>query len=104
MAIQTTPHTNSQQNVDSAAMDMEPGINRQDLGRGEDAALYENNDGAQTGGNRAFHRNDTRDASPKSEGDAGEESGATRLPQDGQVGITNHAGEERERQEKVINS
>jgi hypothetical protein len=104
MAIQTTPHTNTQQNVDSAAMDLEPGIDRTDLGRGPDAALYQNNDGAQTGGNRAFHANDNRDTSPKAEGDTGEVSGFTRerLPQNDQQGITNHPGEERSRQEKLM--
>ena len=88
MAVQTTPHTNTQQNVDSAAMDIDAGISRQDLGQGDDAALYENNEGAQTGGPRAFHRNDNRDGSPISEGDPG---------------ITNAGtSEERKQQEKVV--
>ncbi len=37
MAVQKTPHTNSQQNVNSAAMDLEPNQSPQDVGRGEDA-------------------------------------------------------------------
>lgn len=102
MAVQTTPHTNTQQNVDSAAMDLEPGVSRQDVGRGEDARLYENSDGAQTGGTRAFNANNGRDHSPKSEGDTGVESGNSKLPTGSGVGITNAPTEERERQEKVV--
>lgn len=79
MAVQTTPHTNTQQNVDSAAMDLETGVSRQDLGQGDDAKLYENNEGAQTGGPRAFHSNADRDHSLKSEGDTGVESGNSHL-------------------------
>jgi hypothetical protein len=105
MAVQTTPHTNTQQNVDSAAMDLEPGINRQDLGRGEDSTLYENSDGAQTGGPRAFHSNDNRDHSLKSEGDTGVESGNGKLPTGSGEGITNAgAEEERKQQGKVTSS
>lgn len=105
MAVQTTPHTNSEQNVNSAAMDLEPNQNPQDVGRGEDAALYKNADGAQTGGTRAFHANDRRDNQPKSidEGSAVIASSSSRLPQNDQQGITNRPGsEERERQQKVI--
>ena len=103
MAVPTTPHTNTQQNVDSAAMDTEPGISRQDLGQGDDAQLYESNDGAQTGGPRAFHSNDNRDASPKSEGDTGVDSGNSKLPTGSGEGITNAGpGEERKQQEKVV--
>ena len=103
MAVQTTPHTNTQQNVDSAAMDLEPGVNRQDLGRGEDAELYENNDGAQTGGPRAFHSNDNRDTSLNVEGDTGVESGNSKLPTGGGEGISNAGPDaERKEQEKVV--
>lgn len=103
MAIQTTPHTQTQQNVDST-LDTEPGLDRLDVGRGDDATLYENNDGAQTGGTRAFNANAGRDNAPRVNGETGEESGNGNVPQDGQVGITNHTTEERERQEKVSNS
>lgn len=105
MAVQKTPHTNSEQNVNSAAMDLEPNLNPQDVGRGEDAALYKNADGAQTGGTRAFHANDRRDNQPKSidEGSATIASRTSRLPHDDQQGVTNRASsEERERQAKVL--
>ena len=105
MAVQTPPHTNSEQNVNSAAMDREPNQNPQDVGRGEDAALYKNAEGPQTGGNRAFHMNDRRDNQPKSidEGSSVIASSNSRLPQNDQQGITNRPGsEERERQKKVI--
>lgn len=107
MAIQTSPHTQSEQNVDSAAMDLEPGMDRTDLGRGNDASLYENSDGAQTGGTRAFNANASRDSLPNSEDVASGPSGSTDafLPKDGGHGITTHnASEERARQEKVTNS
>ena len=35
-------------------MDLEPGTLEQELGTGEDARLYENNEGAQTGGTRSL--------------------------------------------------
>ena len=103
MAVQTTPHTNTQQNVDSAAMDRDADISRQDLGQGDDAAAYENNDGAQTGGPRAFHSNDNRDNAPSSEGDTGVDSGNSKLPTGSGEGISNAgASEERKQQEKVV--
>lgn len=104
MAIQTTPHTQTEQNVSAAAMDLEPGMNMQDLGRGKDAALYENNEGAQTGGTRAFNANAQRDRLPNA---LDERTGLTgndpeHLPREGQAGITSHPEQERERQEKVL--
>lgn len=107
MAVQKTPHTNTEQNVNSAAMDLEPNQSPVDVGRGEDSKLYENNAGAQTGGNRAFHANDRRDNLPKSfdEGTRVQAENTSREQKDDQPGVTTHnAGEERERQEKVERS
>jgi hypothetical protein len=104
MAVQKTPHTNSEQNVNSAAMDLEPNQSPQDVGRGEDAKLYENADGAQTGGDRAFHSNSQRDNQPKSldEGTRLEAENTQRTQRRDMPGVTVHsAGEERERQQKV---
>jgi hypothetical protein len=104
MAVQTTPHTNTQQNVNSAAMDLEPNQNPQDVGRGEDAKLYENADGAQTGGTRAFHATDQRDNQPKSidEGTRLQAENTARVQRSDMPGVTTHsAGEENERQKKV---
>jgi hypothetical protein len=104
MAVQTTPHTNTEQNVNSAAMDLEPNQSPQDVGRGEDAKLYENADGAQTGGNRAFHSNALRDNQPNSidEGTRLEAESRNRPQKADSPGVTTHsAGEEHERQQKV---
>lgn len=104
MAVQKTPHTNTQQNVSSAAMDLEPNQSPQDVGRGEDAKLYEIADGAQTGENRAFYMNDGRDNLPKSidEGVRLQAENTARKQREDMPGVTTHsAGEENERQHKV---
>lgn len=105
MAIQTTPHTSTEQDVNSAEMDLEPNMNPQDAGRGDDAKLYENADGAQTAGNRSFHSTAGRDNQPKSidEGTANTPSRHSQLPTNEGTGITNSApAKERETQEKVL--
>ena len=104
MAIQTTPHTETEQNI-SAEMDLEPNMAPQDMGRGADAATYEDAEGAQTGGNRSFHATDGRDNQPKSldEGTAMTPSRHHQIPTSDAPGITNSGGsKERETQEKVI--
>ena len=105
MAIQTTPHTNTEQDVNSAEMDLEPNMNPQDAGRGEDSKLYENADGAQTAGNRSFHSTAGRDNQPKSidEGTENTPSRHSQLPTSGGTGITSSSPDkERETQEKVF--
>ena len=105
MAIQTTPHTNTEQDVSSAAMDLEPNMNPQDVGRGDDAKTYEIADGAQTGGTRAFHATAERDNLPKSfdEGTGATASDGPQLPTGDTQGITNSPGtRERDTQEKVL--
>lgn len=104
MAVQKSPHTNTEQNVSSAAMDLEPNLAPQDVGRGEDAKLYQNADGAQTGENRAFHMHDRRDNLPKSidEGTRMQAENTARMQREEMPGVTTHtAGEEKERQQKV---
>src|SRR5215469_13744186 len=104
MAVQKTPHTNSEQNVNSAAMDLEPNQSPHEVGRGEDAKIYENADGAQTGGTRAFNANAHRDNQPKSidEGTRMEFEMRGRAQKSDMPGITTHsAAEEQERQQKV---
>jgi hypothetical protein len=106
MAIQTTPHTNTQQDVNSAQDDLDPNMNPQDTLR-SDTSLYENTDGAQTGGTRAFNANAERDNQPKSIDEGTEQTGprGATLPQGGGHGITNAPGDvERKEQEKVLNS
>jgi hypothetical protein len=106
MAVQTTPHTNTQQDANSAQDDLDPNMNPQDTYR-SDTELYANSDGAQTGGTRAFNANAERDNQPKSidEGTNLTSPNGPTLPQGDTPGVTNRPGsEERSRQEKVINS
>ena len=65
MAIQTTPHTKTEQDLNSAAMDLDPNMAPEDTYRA-DPKLYENTEGAQTGGTRAFNANAERVNQPKS--------------------------------------
>ncbi|UWZ84944.1 hypothetical protein [Occallatibacter riparius] len=53
MAKQKSPHTQSQQNTNFAQTDLNPDDMPQTVMHGEDAAAYENNDGAQSGGTRS---------------------------------------------------
>jgi hypothetical protein len=53
MAVQKSPHTQSQQNTHFAQTDVNPDDMEQTVGTGDDAASYENRDGAQTGGTRS---------------------------------------------------
>jgi hypothetical protein len=53
MAHATTPHTETQQNRKLDRTDLEPDQLEQTSGTGEDAELYRNNEGAQTGTDRA---------------------------------------------------
>lgn len=105
MAYQTTPHTQSQQNRSAVEDDLEPNQLVQDVGQGDDAELYANSDGAQTGGTRAFNAN----AAPANTPRVLQESAAmtghvdTRSPHGEGQGITNHSVNiESERQEKVV--
>ena len=105
MAIQTTPHTETEQDVNSAEMDLEPNMAPQDMGRGADAKIYENSDGAQTAGNRSFHSTDGRDHQPKSldEGTENTPSRHNQVPVGDTPGVSNSGGnKERETQEKVL--
>ena len=106
MAVQSTPHTNTQQDANSAQDDLDPNMSPQDTYR-TDPKLYENSDGAQTGGTRAFNANAQRDNQPKAldEGTGLTSPKGPTLPQGDAPGVTNAPGSvERENQEKVINS
>jgi hypothetical protein len=54
MAIQSTPHTQTQQNANPAQSDLEPDQLVQDTAQNEDAALYENREGAPDRRNSCF--------------------------------------------------
>jgi hypothetical protein len=105
MATNTTPHTQTQQNENTAQADLEPNQLAQDTAQNDDAAVYENAAGAQTGGTRAFNANAGRDNLPNTQQFSSAMTGSvnTRTPQGETQGITNHsASEESERQEKVV--
>jgi hypothetical protein len=105
MAIPTTPHTQTRQNLDPAAGDLDPDQNIQDLARPEETELYANSDGAQSGGTRAFNANDLRSHRHRvvPEDAALTGSVSTRIPESDAQGITNHsASEESARQRKVV--
>ncbi len=105
MAIQSTPHTESQQNKSAVADELDPNQDVQDAGVGEDAGTYENMDGAQTGGTRAFNANQSQGPKHNTEQFSAAQTGttSTRTPQSENQGITNHsASEESARQEKVV--
>ena len=106
MAFQKTPHTQTRQNMDPAAADLDDNQLAQEAGRGEDAQLYANMDGAQTGGTRAFNANDIRNNAYRTVDRTAARTGtvSTRTPESEQQGITHRsASEESERQRKVVN-
>ena len=105
MPLQTTPHTQTQQNADPIGADLDPNQQAADSGREDDASLYENMDGAQTGGTRAFNANDDRSHHAHTEQRTAALNGgtSTRTPETNQQGITNHpASEENVSQRKVV--
>lgn len=105
MPDQTTPHTQTQQNTDRAQADLNPNQNAADSGQREDSATYQNVDGAQTGGTRAFNANAVRDDRPNVEPFTAALDGGTdtRTPESENQGITNRsASEESARQRKVV--
>jgi hypothetical protein len=107
MAVQKTPHTKTRQNMDPAAADLDDNQLAQDAGRGDDAELYANMDGAQTGGTRAFNANDIRNHAYHTIDRTAAKTGsvATRTPESEQQGITNRsATEESARQRKVVSA
>jgi hypothetical protein len=106
MPGQTTPHTQTQQNTDPIQAELEPNQQAADSGQDEDASLYENMDGAQTGGTRAFNANAARSHHPHTEPRTAALNGGinTRTPESDKPGITNRsASEESARQRKVVN-
>jgi hypothetical protein len=109
MAIQSTPHTQTQQNANAGQSDLEPNQLAQDSGQNDDAALYANREGAQTGGTRAFNANESSESAggklPNTQQFTAAMTGQvdSRTPRSDQQGITNRsANEESSRQEKVV--
>ena len=105
MATQTTPHTQTQQDTPATQADLEPNQAAQESGQDQDADLYKNMEGAQTGGTRAFNATAADDDLTNTVGQdfAGSGKVNTRTPHSDQQGITNHsASEESARNEKVV--
>ena len=105
MEVQTTPHTQTRQNQDPTQSDLDTDQTAQDSGQVGDESLYQNADGAQTGGTRAFHANAIRSKLPNTQPRTAALNGGidTRTPESDEQGITNHsATEESARQRKVV--
>src|ERR1700710_2138310 len=103
MAKETTPHTQTRQNADEIASELEP--LRDEAGQNDDAGLYAHTEGAQTGGTRAFHASEGRINRPDVQQESAALTGGTntRTPGSDNQGITNHsASEESARQENVV--
>jgi hypothetical protein len=106
MAHQRSPHTQSEQNARETQMDLEPGTLEQELGTGEDAKIYENNEGAQTGGTRSLRHLPRGGVKHKTEPPVRAFGGSitSRTMKDpNKQGITNRSSAmENEGQEKVV--
>ena len=103
MAKETTPHTQTQQNADEIASELEP--LRDEAAENDDAGVYAHSAQAQTGGTRAFHANEERINRPDVQQESAAMTGRTntRTPESEKQGITNRsASEESARQEKVV--
>lgn len=105
MPQQTAPHTESQRNSKRTQTDLEPGILEQEVGRGDDAALYEQFEGAQTGTDRAPRKHPEGADQPNTQSTpvAYEGGLASRAPGGDTQGISNGPAEdETARQQKVV--
>lgn len=106
MAINTTPHTESGQNQKFEESDLEPGTGTESVARGEDAGVYSEDEGAQTGTNRGpAHAPDGGQGHQKMSGleTVLEGSLETRAPQGAGQGISSHSqSEESAGQKKVV--
>src|SRR4051812_20038396 len=106
MAKSTSPHTQSQQNTNFAQTDVNPDDMPQTVGTGDDAATYENRDGAQTGGKRSM-KNSPGSGSPHNteQPPVAYEGGLTSrvFDDDTKQGVTtNSSAKEAEGQRKVV--
>jgi hypothetical protein len=106
MTRQKTPHTQSQQNITPEQTDLESGQQRYETGTGDDEQIYENMEGAETGGTRSPRKVDTGSVHHHTEPEtvAHEGSVSTRTPKRPSQGITSRSAEEEStRQQKVVN-
>ena len=105
MPVQSTPHTQTQQDADATQADIDPTQQVAESGQEEDAPLYETMAGAQTGGTRAFNANEDSGHHPNTEPQTAALDGgtSTRSPEGSGVGITNAPiSEESAMQRKLV--
>ena len=105
MAIQKSPHPNTQQDTKPEQSDLELNEQEFEADSPADQAIYRAAEGAETGMNRSSREIDTRSerhrVEPETEAHGG--SVSTRTPKQTSQGITTHsAAEESKRQEKVV--
>lgn len=105
MAIQKSPHTNTQQNRRPEETDMETPEQAFETDPGADQKLYENESGAEKGENRSPREIQTRverhRTEPKAEAHEGRVT--TRTPKRAAQGITSRSAEQESgRQKKVV--
>ena len=106
MAVQKSPHTQTQQGTPFAQTDVNPDDMPQTVGTGADAATYENRDGGQTGSERSPKHTPTGVNPPNTEQQpvAHEGTLSSRVSNDAsRQGISNRSAEaERAGQQKVV--
>jgi hypothetical protein len=105
MAMQKSPHPNTQQNTKPEQSDLEAGEREYEADGSEDQAIYKKAEGAETGMNRNPREVNTRSErhriEPETEAHEGQVS--SRTPKRSAQGITARpAAEESKRQEKVV--
>lgn len=105
MAMQKSPHTNTQQDTKPEQSDLEVNEQEYEADAPEDQAIYERAEGAETGMNRSTReieaRSERRRLEPEKEAHEGPIS--TRTPKRKSQGITaRSAQEESERQGRVV--
>ena len=93
MAIQSTPHTESQQNRGQTETELTPNQIAERIERDGESGLYANMDGAQTGTNRSEHAMNVKGPKHNVEPAASADTGAISSGVgDGEAqGITNHS-------------
>ena len=105
MAMQKSPHPNTQQDTKPEQSDLDLNEQEFEADSPADQAIYQGADGAETGMNRSPREIDTRSerrqVEPETEAHEGRLS--TRTPKLPSQGITTHSAEEESRrQEKVV--
>ena len=106
MAMQKSPHPNTQQNTKPEQSDLEVDEQEYEADSPQDQELYDRTEGAETGMNRNPREVQTRYARHRIEPEKEAHEGrlSTRTPKQGSQGITARTAEqESARQEKVVN-